>query len=396
MSYLDNIKLLASELASMSPRTQLEIVKLCKNLCIEVKDFLVDFSENDFEEALSRITAIEGRLDSDEDDIALHTQEIGSINSSIDNIIIDLNNRYTKSQIDAMLESYYTKSQIDALLNYKADKSTTYTKTEADALLNNKLDNPSITLFGSGGTLTTEQLNTVKDAKTIIINIEGDLYYKRQYNSSNDIIFTQIRVYDNTKTDTAFTPNREYMELYLKSAYINKNTGVWVIDNSYEHADNKFVTVYNKAEIDALLAGNFNLSQIVDDDGNRRFVEGNITFETISDIVFDFGKWSLSGTHLMIVIAGHNTQATTISHDTTICNITLPDYILDKIATIYNPVVSWAGTKFYKSSTGTDAGTMNTRLVKSTNTVGVGTNGNTTLTEVGYFRLQFDLLIDAD
>lgn len=393
MSYLDNIKLLASELASMSPRTQLEIVKLCKNLCIEVKDFLVDFTENDFAEALSRITAIEGRLDSAEDDIALHTQEIASINSSIDNIIIDLNNRYTKQEINTMLESYYTKSQVDVLLNDKADKATTYTKTEADALLDDKLYKPTITLFASGGILTTEQLNAVKDAKTAIINVEGTLYYKRQSNLSNDIIFTSIYVYSNTKTDTE---NREYMELYLKSVYINKNTGEWRIDNSFEHADNKFITVYDKSEIDALLADNFNLSKIVDDDGNRRFVEGDVNiYDTITGLTKTYGKWSLSGTHLMIVLGLNVDNGLTLTAPTAIGYVTLPEWIMNKISVLWgNDSVAFGTFKFIQSTV--DTQDVFITLSKGSGLLVLYNRSNITFTSEKNARIQFDLLIDTD
>ena len=41
---------------------------------------------------------------------------------------------------------------------------------------------------------------------------------------------------------------------------------------------------------------------IVDKDGHKRFIEGDITFENITGVSKVYGKWSLSGNHLMIVI----------------------------------------------------------------------------------------------
>lgn len=55
---------------------------------------------------------------------------------------------------------------------------------------------------------------------------------------------------------------------------------------------------------------------IVDKNGNPRFIEGTITPETISGITFTYCKWSLSGTHLMIVLAG-TCKNVTLANNTT-------------------------------------------------------------------------------
>lgn len=155
MSFIENIKLIASELANMSPRTQLEIVKLCKNLCIETKNYLVDFDENKLplidaklqahETAINNLdtsinnlntlyNALADELQTAEGNITANANAIELLNDSVDAITEALDDFYTKSQIDTLLASFYTKTQIDTML------ANFYNKTQIDTFLNDKQD----------------------------------------------------------------------------------------------------------------------------------------------------------------------------------------------------------------------------------------------------------------
>ena len=55
------------------------------------------------------------------------------------------------------------------------------------------------------------------------------------------------------------------------------------------------------------------IENIYDEDEHKRFIEGDLTLQTIEGVSFSYGKWSLSGTHLMVVIAGSIANETVIA-----------------------------------------------------------------------------------
>ena len=68
--------------------------------------------------------------------------------------------------------------------------------------------------------------------------------------------------------------------------------------------------------------GNYKIFEnIVDNQGNTRFIEGDITIQEVSGVSKLFGKWSLSGSHLLIVLALGIANATEIINGTTIAKM---------------------------------------------------------------------------
>ena len=137
------------------------------------------------------------------------------------------------------------------------------------------------------------------------------------------------------------------------------------------------------------------IEQIVDADGHNRFIDDNVQTGVITDVTFNYAKWSLSGTHLMIVIAGNTTAS--IPKYTLLASVNLPQWIKDKIYKLnnYSSVVSMTNLigrtitpdaiNTYKCTLSkTDEGVLNINAYEEIN------SGNY---EEG-FRLQFDLLID--
>lgn len=74
------------------------------------------------------------------------------------------------------------------------------------------------------------------------------------------------------------------------------------------------------------------MEDIVDANGNKRFVEGDITMETIDGVTSTYSKWSLSGSHLMIVLGFTYNQD--IVSDADLAKLNLPSWIADKIYTL--------------------------------------------------------------
>ena len=86
----------------------------------------------------------------------------------------------------------------------------------------------------------------------------------------------------------------------------------------------------------------------MDSQGHERFIEGDITIETIEGVTQTYGKWSLSGTHLMIVLCvsiANNTALTSSTYF--VDDIDIPDWIKDKIVNVTTNLVSGGGVSFY-------------------------------------------------
>lgn len=136
------------------------------------------------------------------------------------------------------------------------------------------------------------------------------------------------------------------------------------------------------------------LRNITDDYGNKRFIEGNITTNEITGVTFTYAKWSLSGTHLMMVLAGNISNGTTLSFATWSTLNNLPDFIKNKIVPTFDDIVEIKYVHAYKSDwTGQDIGFV---LVKNASGVSIVETSTPTLDYDGQFRVQFDLLIDTD
>lgn len=140
------------------------------------------------------------------------------------------------------------------------------------------------------------------------------------------------------------------------------------------------------------------LENIVDSDGHKRFIEGDITPQEIEGVNFVFAKWSLSGTHLMIVMAGNIDVTETLSTNTTLAVITnIPAWVMSKIY----PIASPSAVVMFKDEIGREIGgsgqkELQFELDKTSNTqlniLYIGENYTPTATNG--FRVEFDLLID--
>ena len=152
--------------------------------------------------------------------------------------------------------------------------------------------------------------------------------------------------------------------------------------------------VYNSKDVTTIENMN-KLEKIKDKSGHLRFVEGEGTTETITGVTITYNKWSLSGTHLMIVLAGSIDNAIVLANQTVFENITIPNYILNKIQPLSSSgeLIERKSFILYGS---TDEQTTKIDIRKSDNKLVIRTFGSITLNEKRYFRAQFDLLIDNE
>lgn len=151
--------------------------------------------------------------------------------------------------------------------------------------------------------------------------------------------------------------------------------------------------MWSKEEIEALKK---NISMLVDSKGNPRFIEGDLETEEITGVTFTYAKWSLSGTHLMIVLAGSVANGTAIASQTYYANAYLPLYVLDKIFGVTGSLVDFKSALYYSANPVTTQAA-NIDLVKDGNNNRMRLRSNSlTLTADRNFRIQFDLLIDSE
>ena len=134
---------------------------------------------------------------------------------------------------------------------------------------------------------------------------------------------------------------------------------------------------------------------IVDKDGHARFIEGDIDLAatTPEGVTKVYGKWSLSGSHLMIVLAGVIADGTTIG-GAIWAKVNMPSWIINKIYPIFSNRIVYKADSLYAD----DQTSQNTTigLIKESNEITIRNLANVTLTKERMFRYAFDLLIDNE
>lgn len=151
--------------------------------------------------------------------------------------------------------------------------------------------------------------------------------------------------------------------------------------------------VVTKTDLDNVI--NPLMENIKDASGNLRFIETNGTASTKEGLTITYNKCSLSGTHIMFVVAGSVDNGTAIVSNDIRCKFDLPDWILNKIYAV------WSTNRVDIKSFPLIADDWSTQslqvvLTKLNNGVEIGNSANVTLTADRNFRIQFDLLIDNE
>lgn len=140
--------------------------------------------------------------------------------------------------------------------------------------------------------------------------------------------------------------------------------------------------------------GGATLEDIVDSAGNKRFIENNGIANTVTGLIVNYCKWSLSGTHLMLVCAGTLANANTFNFGTIIANYELPDYIKSKIIPVWGSNIEVKDVIIISGNDTTQ--TLKIKLNKYGDGVRFIVSESLTTTAQRNFRVQFDLLIDAN
>lgn len=151
------------------------------------------------------------------------------------------------------------------------------------------------------------------------------------------------------------------------------------------------IEIGNDLEVDGKLKA---FENITDANDNLRFVEGEIATKSLSNVTFSYNKWSLSGTHLMIVLAG-KINASSILGTTEFATLNLPSWITNKITKGFGSGVVDLVSSLTDTSTPFAKTDGRFQLLKNNdNTLSIYIVGHQSTTNEQYFRCQFDLIID--
>ena len=131
---------------------------------------------------------------------------------------------------------------------------------------------------------------------------------------------------------------------------------------------------------------------IVDKDGHPRFIEGDINLKDGSVPTKTYGKWSLSGSHLMLVL-GLSANENDVITAGTIASIELPSWIAAKLTPLFGNNISYSVQQWYANDGTSQDNSI--YLDKTDNVLGIYL-GSITMTKDRNIRIQFDLIIDNE
>lgn len=201
-------------------------------------------------------------------------------------------------------------------------------------------------------------------------------------------------------TDDSFTVGSDYTDIrFVKS-----------VDHFSIDASQHLIVTYTDGtseDLGAIFAGDIHIDgvltadtakifeDIVDKDGHARFIEGDVT-TNVEGVTVVFGKWSLSGSHLMFVASGNVANGTVLTGKTIFRTVDLPKWVYDKIYPNIGgtEIVCYSTFIFYGSDFTSQNASL--RLDKNFNGLGVFVAQNFSLTADRTFRIVFDLLIDNE
>ena len=134
---------------------------------------------------------------------------------------------------------------------------------------------------------------------------------------------------------------------------------------------------------------------IVDKDGHKRFIEVELDLVNTAPagVTKTFGKCSLSGTHLLIVLACDVADTTVVSGK--LCEINVPQWIKDKIIPLGGNLVDFKGSLRAWDDAGNTSQYYDAYLMKTSEDV-FYISCYITATADRHFRIEFDLLIDNE
>lgn len=151
--------------------------------------------------------------------------------------------------------------------------------------------------------------------------------------------------------------------------------------------------VYNSKDVTTIENMN-KMEKIKDKSGHLRFIEGSGDVSTIADVENNYCKWSLSGTHLMLVHIITLDVGASLSNNL-LSSFELPNWIMNKIVSTGTEGMIASDT-FISYSDDLTTGSLNLYLKKETNSVSINLIGSASIAKKRYCKIKFDLIIDNE
>lgn len=156
----------------------------------------------------------------------------------------------------------------------------------------------------------------------------------------------------------------------------------------------RYLEAFKENHPDPTEGGGATLDDIIDSNGNKRFIEGDGQPGDLNALESSYCKWSLSGTHLMCVLAGKLKDGVSVTGGSVLATFKVPNYILNKIIPVWGEHLESRTV-----SLNTILSTTSYCYVfidKTLTELKIVTDGTFTPSYDRYFRIQFDLLIDSE
>jgi len=140
---------------------------------------------------------------------------------------------------------------------------------------------------------------------------------------------------------------------------------------------------------------------IVDKDGHARFIEGDIvlTPQVPSTFAKVFGKWSLSGSHLMLVFIMTMPNGGVLPEFTVFANTSekMPKWNYDKIYALFGSQNNIIAEEIFRAFANNGlTQNLGVRLIKTNDYLQLQNTSSLTLDSDKTIRIAFDLLIDNE
>lgn len=168
----------------------------------------------------------------------------------------------------------------------------------------------------------------------------------------------------------------------LKDKFFNR-----VIEGDFELGENESLEVKGSGELKAF-------ENIVDAQGHARFVEGDGTPYELTGYTPSYYKWSLSGSHLLLVVAGKFADTTSITNSDIVA-FKLPKWVYDKIYPVWQNWIEAQTITLINDDWTSQQCAMALRKGGDDSLV-IRITGSVTMTKERNFRCQFDLLVDNE
>lgn len=213
------------------------------------------------------------------------------------------------------------------------------------------------------------------------------------------IEFTQATLSDDTPIDDWYIDTNDAKYLFTSDAQNVKATIEDANFGDVELAGD--LSVGGDLSVTGKVNGKIAFEDIEDASGNKRFVEGNLT-GSITGATFTYAKWSLSGSHLMFVLAGKIDANTEIGSATFVYeNNTIPAWVKSKIypSGQSERIICAKESDMWYDNTLPVSSKLYVALQflgASDNRIAIATWNTPAWTNTSdvYFRIVFDLLID--